>query len=259
MTMASWMMIIPSMISILINPCWNNPVPQLIDLTYDFFNMTPTYPTAKKFEVLNRKEVQLSETIKYKVQDFITSEHAGTHMDAPDHFGDHGWTIDQIPIEHLEGPAVVVNISEKAAKDRDSFVEIADIEEWEKSHGRIPPKSIVLMYSGWGQHWRNSTAYLGGSTPTDLHFPGFSGEVCRWLFAERSIVGIGVDTVSGDAGNSVELPCHTHLSEINGFILENVANVDKLPPSGAIIRAYPMKIRGGTGAPTRVIATIKPS
>ena len=89
-------------------------------------------------------------------------------------------------------------------------------------------------------------------------FLGFSGEVCSWLISERSVVGVGVDTVSADHGKSLDFPCHLQISEADGFILENVANVDKLPPKGAILRAYPMKIKGGTGAPTRIIASLQP-
>jgi kynurenine formamidase len=115
------------------------------------------------------------------------------------------------------------------------------------------------MLTGWGKGWPDPIRYLGSSTPSDpktLHFPGFSKEAADFLVKERHVDGIGIDTPSIDYGSSRDFIVHQIINGANLYGLENVANLEKVPPTGAILVALPIKIRGGTGGPVRIIAIL---
>ena len=129
----------------------------------------------------------------------------------------------------------------------------------EADHGPVPEGAIVLMHSGWGPRWPDRKAYLGDDTPGDaskLHFPAFGKESTEYLVIERKVSIIGVDTASIDHGPSRDFIVHQIANGANVPGLENVANLECLPPTGAWIIALPMKIAGGSGAPVRIVAII---
>ncbi|GAB6029707.1 hypothetical protein CHUAL_005429 [Chamberlinius hualienensis] len=230
----------------------------LIDLTYTFDNKTPHYPSHTKFETQNRRNLNVGD-IEFQTAELFASEHSGTHMDAPYHTNKNYLKLDELPLEIFEGPGVVINITHKANinSNPDATVTVEDIENWEKENGLIAPESFIIMNSGWGKYAFNVTAFTGSNGfNTTYHWPGFGEDACKFLVETRKVRIFGSDTLSADAGISLKFPCHVIISQANGVILENVANVEKLPPSGSYIRAYPMKIGGGSGAPTRIIATI---
>ena len=183
----------------------------------------------------------------------------GPILDAPIHFAESGWSVDEIPLAHLTAKAIVLDIRSQTSSNPDYTLRVKDITQWEKQHGTIPDNSIVFLLTGWGQYWPDPVRYLGSPTPQDaatLHFPGFSGESISFLVNERAINGIGIDTASIDPGQSRTFLAHQVLGKANRFALENVAHLEKLPPLGARVIALPMNIKGGTGGPARVIALI---
>lgn len=189
---------------------------------------------------------------------YSASEHGGTHLDAPIHFSEGKQTIDQLPIDKFVGPAVVIDISEAVAKDRDYSLSPADITAWEAKHGQIPAGSIVLVRTGWEKRWGDKLAYLGTDKAGDtanLHFPGISKEAAL-LLGTRQVDAIGLDTPSLDHGPSKDFAAHRAFAAANVYGLENVANLDRLPATGVTLIALPMKIKGGTGGPTRIIAIL---
>jgi kynurenine formamidase len=134
---------------------------------------------------------------------------------------------------------------------------VADLERWERAHGRLPAGAIVLMRSGWARFWPDKARYLGTAERGDtqhLHFPGFSREAAEWLVRERQVAAIAVDTASIDHGPATDFPVHRVVAAADLPAFENVANLDRLPEAGATIVALPMKIGGGTGAPARIVA-----
>jgi kynurenine formamidase len=154
---------------------------------------------------------------------------------------------------------VVVDISQACAKDADYRLSVDDLAAWEKTNGRIPDGAILLVRTGWGKFWPDKKRYLGSDTPGDtanLHFPGISREAAELLAKERKLDGIGIDTASIDYGQSKDFIAHQILNGANVYGLENVANLERLPVVGATIIALPMKIKGGTGGPARIIAIL---
>jgi kynurenine formamidase len=232
---------------------------KVVDLTYSFDESTIYWPTAKSFEWKKESWGISPGGYWYAAARYAASEHGGTHIDSPIHFGQGKATVDEIPVSRLFGPAVVIDVSAASEEDADYRSRVADIESWEKQHGRIPDGAIVLVHTGWGKFWPDKKRYLGSDTPGDtahLHFPGFSKEAAEFLVTQRKINGVGIDTASMDYGQSKDFIAHQIFNGANLFGLENVANLEKVPAAGATLIALPMKIRGGTGAPTRIIAIL---
>jgi kynurenine formamidase len=230
---------------------------KIVDLTYSFDEKTIYWPTAKPFQWEKESWGKSAGGYWYTAARYAASEHGGTHLDAPIHFGESRLATDEIPISRLVGPAVVIDISGAAAKNADYLLTVDDIASWEKTNGKIPDNSIALIRSGWGKFWPDRKRYLGTDAPGDtanLHFPGISREAAEFLAKQRKIDGVGIDTASIDYGPSKDFIAHQILNGANIYGLENVANLDRLPAKGATIIALPMKIKGGTGGPVRIIA-----
>lgn len=230
-----------------------------IDLTYAFDQDTVYWPTDETFRWKRTTWGPSAGGYWYASATFAASEHGGTHLDSPIHFGEGQATVDQIPISKLIGPAVVVDVQKACARDRDYELRPEDLQAWEQAHGRIPDGAIVVMRSGWGRYWPDQKAYMGNDQPGDtahLHFPGISPAAAEWLIAHRKVSGVGVDTASLDPGPSRDFMAHRILNGAGIYGLENVANLDKVPEAGATLIALPMKIKGGSGGPTRIIAIL---
>ena len=231
---------------------------KLVDMTYPFSHETLHWPTAKGFQLETVNEGRTPQGYWYSSYNYSGSEHVGTHLDAPFHFAEGKWTTEQIPLAQTIGPGVIIDVRNKADADRDYLLQPGDIVAWEKRHGRIPKQAIVLMYVGWGKYWGDRKRYFGTDEPgdvTNLHFPGFSKEAAEFLI-KRGVNAVGLDTPSIDHGPSKDFIAHQIFGGANIPIFENVAALDRLPAKGATIYALPMKIKGGSGGPTRIIARL---
>lgn len=232
---------------------------KIVDLTHSFNRQTIYWPTAESFQFEKVAWGKTEAGYFYSSANIAASEHGGTHLDAPIHFAEKGWTSDQIPIDRFVGAALVIDISTKCAENPDYTLTPADVQEWEKRNGKIPSDSIVLVHTGWGKFWPDKKKYLGDDKPGDvsnLHFPAYSKEAADFLVKERKIKGVGIDTASLDPGTSKDFIAHQIFNGANVYGLENVANLDQLPPAGAFLIALPMKIENGTGGPVRIIALV---
>lgn len=232
---------------------------RIVDLTYNYDEKTIYWPTAQPFRWEKESWGQSAGGYWYTAARYSASEHGGTHLDSPIHFGEGRSSVDQIAINRLIGPAVVIDVKVACSNNPDYRVAPTDLTSWEGAHGRIPDGAIVLIRTGWGQYWNDRKRYLGTDAPGDtanLHFPGLSKEAAEWLAKERRIDGVGIDTASLDYGQSKDFIAHQVLNGADLYGLENVASLDALPPVGATLIALPMKIRGGTGGPVRIIALL---
>jgi len=253
-------------LAILINFAWMNFVlahdldeNKIVDLTYSFDEHTIYWPTAKPFQLEIVSAAKTPAGYWYAANNVCLAEHGGTHMDAPIHFAEGKRAANEVPVQQLIGPAVVVDVRMQADKNADYRLTVADLEAWEKTHGQIPQGALVLMFSGWGARWPDKKRYLGTDQPGDvanLHFPGFSKEAAEFLVSQREIDAIGVDTPSIDYGQSKDFIVHQIINGANKPGLENVANLEKLPAKGATLIALPMKIAKGSGGPARIIALL---
>ncbi|CAL8137524.1 unnamed protein product [Orchesella dallaii] len=250
---------------------------EYFDLSYSLNNDTIFYPGQKyDFELFKDKKGYTESGYWYAAYSFCMAEHGGTHVDAPFHFSEKGWTLDEIPESHMiDVPATIIDVQNDvfSSPTPDTFtLQVHHILKHETQHGKIPSRSVVLVHTGWSRFWPNKQRYLGfanstNSTPT-LNFPGCSIEAAKWLANERNIVGFGIDTPSVDIGNNGgNLPVHIFLGERQIYNIENVANlhlvINDVIKKGTvcngvinILRLFvlPIKITGATGGPTRILA-----
>ncbi len=230
-----------------------------IDLSYDFSSDTIYWVTAKPFERETVAEGKTDQGFYYSAYNFSAAEHGGTHIDAPVHFAEGRQTVDEIALEQLIAPAVKIDVSQKAAGNRDYQISVEDLTNWEAENGQIPDSSIILLQTGHGKFWGDKKNYLGTDRTgqeavAELHFPGLAPDAARWIVKNRKIKAIGIDTASIDFGQSTAFESHVALMSENIPAFENVANLDKIPAKSASVIALPMKIKGGSGAPLRIIA-----
>lgn len=193
---------------------------------------------------------------------FSCGEHTGTHFDAPVH-----WVsgkdyprnaTDSIPVEKFVAPACVIDVSREVAADPDFLLTPKRVEDWERQHGRIPAGSWVLMRTDWSK--RTDAAAFLNMKEDGSHVPGPHPDLVPFLAKERNVIGWGSEGVGTDAGQAFRFeppfPCHSIMHGSNKFGLASLTNLDKLPPTGAILITPPLKIVNGSGSPCRVLALI---
>jgi kynurenine formamidase len=187
-------------------------------------------------------------------------EHVGTHFDAPCHWvsGKGKACVDEIEAKQFVGPAAVVDVTADVAQNPDFVATKDTLLAWEQKHGQIPSGAWVILRTGWGKRATDAKQFMNVGADGAPHYPGFGKESAEFLTRERNIVGVGVEQVGTDAsvGATADppFPNHSIMHGAGRFGLTQLANVDKLPESGAIVIATPLKIQKGSGSPVRVIA-----
>ena len=233
---------------------------RIVDLSHPFDEKTLYWPTAPSgFKLTSVHHGVTPAGFFYAANSFCAPEHGGTHLDAPIHFAEGRLTLDQVPLEKLIAPAVVIDVARQAAADADYRVTVDDVRAWEARHGRLPEAAVVLLRTGWSARWPDARRYFGDDTPGDasrLHFPSYGAEAARLLVEERHVAALGVDTASIDHGPSKDFAVHQIAARANVPGLENLADLSSLPDTGAWVLALPMKIAGGSGGPVRVVALV---
>ena len=227
-----------------------------VDLTHTISGKIPTYEPGQNSD-FRVKTVATVAKDSYFAREFSMPEHYGTHIDAPAHFIAGLWTVDQIPAERLLAPLVVLNVEAKAKQNPDYQVAPDDIADWEKEHGQIPQGAVVVTRTGWGSRWNSPADYRNADAKNMLHFPGYSQDAARFLVEGRNVVGLGIDTLSIDYGPSKDFPVHKYTLSHSLYHLENVANLELVPPSGAMVVVAPIKLEGGSGGPVRILALVQ--
>lgn len=235
---------------------------KLVDLTHDFSDETIYWVTAEEFHLDSVYKGETDKGYFYSANNFSAAEHGGTHLDAPIHFSKTGQSVDEIPLENLFGSAIKIDVAANALDNPDYLVSVDDFLNWEKKEKtQLPNGSIVLLQTGYSQYYPDKIKYLGTDkrgieAVQDLHFPGLSPEAAKWLVEKRNIKAIGIDTPSIDFGQSEYFESHVILLTENIPVFENLTNLNQLPNINFEVIALPMKIKGGSGAPLRVVAIL---
>ena len=189
-------------------------------------------------------------------------EHVGTHFDAPCHWvtGKGQACVDDLNASDFVGPAVVIDVSAEAGKNADFVATRQTLLDWEQQHGRIPPRAWVILRTGWGSRAADAKQFFNIGADGAPHYPGFGRESAEFLTKEREILGVGTEAVGTDAavGATADpaFPNHSIMHGAGKFGLTQLANVDRLPATGAIIVAAPLKLEDGSGSPVRVVAFV---
>ena len=233
----------------------------IVDLSHPFDAATLFWPTEEGFVLEPGFAGRTEGGWFYAAGRFRSAEHGGTHVDAPIHFHEGGATVEALEMWRLVAPAVVVDVREAVSADPDHAISVADLARFEAAHGRIPERASVLLHTGFGRRWPDRAAYLGTAARgpagvAELRFPGLSAQAADWLVRERRVAAVGIDTASIDPGRSATFEAHRVLAAAGVPAFENLANLERLPATGATLVALPMKIAGGTGAPLRAVALV---
>ena len=226
---------------------------KVVDLTH---TLSPAFPT---FFGVPGIEIERRYTLKKdgaNVNWWRVLEHAGTHIDAPIHYAEHGAAVEAIPADQLVVPLVVVDVSAKAARNADYALNRHDLIDWEGRHGRLPEGCCVAMHSGWARYASDAAKYTGKDAAGVFHFPGIHPEAAEWLLKERRVVGLGVDTLSLDHGPSKDFRTHAIWLPAGRWGVENIANLEQVPATGATLIAGVPKVQGATGATARILALV---
>ncbi len=225
----------------------------VFDLTHRLVRTFPSFfgPQAAFDEV-----VATIPEVGFYAKNWTVSEHIGTHLDTPGHFSLGMTLVDAMDPATLIAPLAVVDIKQKAMRDPNATVEPADLVRYERRHGRIPRGALVCMNSGWAAKVADGDTFRGGAGFPDLNFPGFSADATDWLIQHRQVVGIGVDTMSLDPGNSTTFDVHVTFLGSGRYGIENLANLDAIPARGAVGFVGPIPWEEGSGSPCRVLARV---
>ncbi|KAK7496648.1 hypothetical protein BaRGS_00012055 [Batillaria attramentaria] len=236
--------------------------PAVIDLTHKVNARTLFWPGQPpfNFSILHRGYKKEWDTW-LEVNSFALAEHGGTHIDAPSHYIQGHWRTHEIPASHLVGPGVIVDVTRKVeAAGSDYEVTVDDMKEWEEMYGEIPDGAVVIMKTGWSRYYPDSYRVFNSRTPQDMysfHYPGLHVDTARWLAEEKSVVAVGSDTPSPEPGiNAGKFPVHKILLEKNIILLEYVANLDKMPPTGSTIFIGVINLQDGSGGPARIMGVL---
>ncbi|MDX2008434.1 MAG: cyclase family protein [Meiothermus sp.] len=221
------------------------------DLTHVVSPEFPMFPGATPMKI------QVAVNVKdngYYGNNLTIWEHTGTHVDAPAHFVDGAATAEKIAVNQLVAPMAVINIKEKADRNPDAEVTVDDIRAWERANGRLPNGAFVAMYSGWDARVNDAKAYVNLDGGGVQHYPGFAPAAAEFLVKERSIVGIGVDTLSQDFGASKDFKTHVTILGAGKYGVENMAGLGGVPPRNTMVIVGGPKHKGASGGPARVLA-----
>ncbi|AXB76379.1 cyclase family protein [Novosphingobium sp. P6W] len=238
----------------------------VVDLTQTLSEDTPLLVLPEPFgqtAAFSREEISRYDErgVAWHWNNFTVGEHTGTHFDAPVHWvsgkdlADN--TVDLVPAQKLVAPAVVLDFSAECAADADFLLKAEHIKAWEEVHGIIPAGAWVLFRTDWSK--RDVDAYTN-RREDGAHTPGPDACAIRYIVEERDVLGFGVETIGTDAGQAHMLdpmyPAHTLLHGAGKYGLQCLENLDKLPATGAVVIAAPLKILGGSGSPLRVLALV---
>ncbi len=222
---------------------------KVIDLTHTMHENLPFWPGGAPFT----KILLVDYDQGYRLHKFDMGESTGTHVDAPSHIFQGQRPIDKIPLGDLIAPAVVINVQDKVATHPDYRLSAQDVRAWEAKHGPIPAGALVILNTGWHKRIGEAKRYLNMDANQVMHFPGYGKESAE-LLLKRDVVSLGIDTLSLDHGPSNDFPTHVVMLGANKYLIENMANLDALPPTGATVVIGVLPVQDGTQAQARVLA-----
>lgn len=224
---------------------------RIVDLTHVMHEGMPYWPGGVPFKMIRLVDYDQG----YRLHRFEMGENTGTHVDAPSHFAKGKRAIDEIPLADLVVAAVVIDAKAKVAASPDYQLTAADVADWEARHGRIPAGSLVIFNTGWSAKFGSQTAYANQDAGQVMHFPGFGKDAAETLIA-RDVAGIGIDTLSLDHGPSKDFATHHIMLGANKYQIENLTNLDALPPTGATVVIGVLPVKDGSQAQARVFALL---
>ncbi|MBW1852237.1 MAG: cyclase family protein [Deltaproteobacteria bacterium] len=213
---------------------------ETVDLSHSISQGMPVYP--------GTEPPIFTTACTYDEDGFIESKitlysHTGTHLDAPAHIMQGEKTLDQFTVDHFVGKGSVLDL-------RSTQKQTIELEDLQPYQHLIKESEFILLLTGWSRFW-NEEAYFRG-------YPILSPEAAQWL-CSFTLKGLGVDMISVDEEGSTVFPIHRILLESDIVVIENLTNLESLPPSGFTFLCVPLKIERADGSPVRAVAMVEKS
>lgn len=183
----------------------------------------------------------------------------GTHCDPPAHFIKGLRTIDQIDVKEMILPLVVLDVHEKVAGNPDYVLTLDDVKSWEQRNGPIPEGAFVALRTDWSKRWPDASAMRNADAQGVAHYPGWGLEAMKYIFEERKATASGHETTDTDPGIATskgDYTCETYVLSRDRYQIELLANLDRVPETGAIAVVTFPKPAFGSGFPARVFAIL---
>jgi len=233
--------------------------PRYVDLTHELSSDSIFWPTGETFRLEKVADGITEKGYYYASNRFSGNEHGGTHIDAPVHFAQGHWTVDQIPLESLIGNAIVVDVSAASSSNADYQVSVADFAAWEKAHQAIEPGTIVLIRTDFSKRWPDAAKMANKDSQGVAHYPGWSLPALKYLYEERKVTASGHETTDTDPGLATtkdDYSLEAYILGLNHYQIELLTNLDQVPEFGAVVVVSFPKPKGGSGFPARVFAIL---
>ena len=222
-----------------------------VDLSHEMYEGMAFWPGGVPFKMTRLVDYPQG----YLLHKFEVGENTGTHVDAPLHFIESNRSTAELPLQELIVPAVMIDVKDKVAENVDYQLTAGDVLAWEAEHGTIEAGTLVILNTGWSKRFGSHDDYANQDSNGVMHFPGYRADSAE-LLVERGAVGIGIDTLSLDYGRAKSFDTHLVMLKANKYQIENLTNLDALPPTGATVIVGVLKVRGGSQAQARVIALL---
>ena len=235
---------------------WSISYSKVVDLSWPVHDGIPQWPGDPSVEFETVADI---ENDGYFLRRFSMGEHSGTHLSAPSSFHPDASghpRINEFSPQDLVRPGIVIDVTAQADADRDYALTMNDILDWESDHGPVPQGCLALLRTGWQARWSSPADYLGGTSVSRLHFPGFGLDAARLLLEGRNVAGLGADTAGVEPGADTEFSVSRLALEKRRIVLENLTNLDLLSPTGALLVIGLLRLEGGSGGPASVTALV---
>ncbi|HEY1542356.1 MAG TPA: cyclase family protein [Xanthobacteraceae bacterium] len=227
---------------------------QYVDLTHSFSPDTPVWSGFGQARMTAAADPKTHEPYTIAKDGFRTTFYEmvgqyGTHVDPPAHFADNGITMDEIPLKQMILRLIVLDDTPFLAKDPNHAFSVADLRAWEKVHGRVPNGSFVALRTDMYKDWNTNPERFKRAP-----FPAWAFETIRFLYEQRGVTATGHEGMDTDTTDKMD--SETYILQHGHYQIEVMANLDKVPPRGAIIVVTWPKVKKGLGFPARAFAIL---
>jgi kynurenine formamidase len=225
-----------------------------VDLTHSFGPDTPVWSGFGQAKFSPAADPKTHEPYTIAKDGFRTTYYEmvgqyGTHVDPPAHFAKNGITMDKIPLKQMILPLVVLDDTPYLAKDPNHAFSIDDLKAWERQHGRVPKGAFAALRTDMYKDWDADPERFKRSP-----FPAWALETIKFLYEERGVTATGHESMDTDTTDKMD--CETYILQHGHYQIEVMANLDKVPPTGALIVVSWPKVRDGLGFPARAFAIL---
>jgi kynurenine formamidase len=227
---------------------------QYVDLTHSFGPKSPVWSGFGQATMTPAYDPKTHRTYTLEKDGFRTTYYSlagqyGTHIDPPAHFSARGITMDRIPLKQMILPLVVLDMTPLLKSDPNHALTVDDIKAWEKAHGQVPAGSFAALRTDMYKDFESNPEHFKRAP-----FPAWSLVAIKFLYDERKVTATGHESLDTDTTDSME--SETWLLKQNHFQIEVMANLDKVPATGAVIVVTWPKVENGLGFPARAFAIL---